>query len=245
MSFSCWCCRFHRCISWARLLTCPLCSTSGAGRDCAQNCGGFRSCSSSACWSDVYGGLRTSCSYFPRGGELVSGGRFSLWKSGFHEPFVSGSHCVFLRQLRRLLESLFFYVKWARPDIDSPGGVRTLNLDIIPTSFLRTSEGRVPIFQPSMTKSSSSSRAGVAGTPGVGLPGVLPHQFGACLRRYGKTHRRWCLVRSTTSTPSPSLRPRPPPSLPPSSPSSLSPPHRVECLWTTSPGHVDRWALSQ
>ena len=40
----------------------------------------------------------------------------------------------------------------------------------------------------------------MAGTPGVTLPGVLPHQFGACLRRYGKTHRRQCLVRTTTTT---------------------------------------------
>ena len=40
----------------------------------------------------------------------------------------------------------------------------------------------------------------MAVTPGVRLPGVLPLQLGACLRRYGKTHRRECLVRTTTTS---------------------------------------------
>ena len=57
MSSSCWYCRFHRFSSWRRWLTCPLCATSGAGRDCARNCGGLRSCSPSSSWSDVYGGF--------------------------------------------------------------------------------------------------------------------------------------------------------------------------------------------
>ena len=37
-------------------------------------------------------------------------------------------------------------------------------------------------------------------TLGVRLPGVPSAQLGACLRRYGKTHRRLCLVRTTTTT---------------------------------------------
>ena len=100
--------QFHRCTSWRRWLTCPLCATSGAGRDCALNCGGFRSCSPSASWSDV-------C-------------RFSQWKSGFHEPLVSGSHCVHARQLRRLLEE-FHFLREGVLDLRSilvlPGVVRT------------------------------------------------------------------------------------------------------------------------
>ena len=97
MSSSCWCCRFHRCISWTRLWTCPLCAMSGAGRDCAQNCGGLRSCSCQPVRR--LRRLRTKFSYFLRDGELGSGVRFSLWKSGFHELLVSGSHCVYIRQL--------------------------------------------------------------------------------------------------------------------------------------------------
>ena len=65
MSSSCWYCRFHRCISWSKVVwTCPLCATPGAGRDCAQNCGGLRSCSPSASWSDVYGDFGRSLHIF-------------------------------------------------------------------------------------------------------------------------------------------------------------------------------------
>ena len=66
------------------------------------------------------------------------------------------------------------------------------NLDIISMSPLYFcsifSSRRTPLgdfLEPSTTKSSSSSRARVAGTPGARLPGVLPHQFGACIGSSG------------------------------------------------------------
>ena len=37
---------------------------------------------------------------------------------------------------------------------------------------------------------------GVAGTPGVRLPGVLPHQLGACVGGYGQTWLSYAIVRT-------------------------------------------------
>ena len=66
-----------------KVIDVPVVCNVRCWRDSAQNCGGLRSCSSSASWSDVYGGLWMIFSYFLRDGEHGSGGRFSLWKSGF------------------------------------------------------------------------------------------------------------------------------------------------------------------
>ena len=125
MSSSCWCGRYHRCFSWTRVWTCPLCTTSAAGRDCA----GLRSCSSSASWSDVYGGLWT---------EVDS--LLAVENLDFHEPLVSASHCVNKRQRRRLSEEFLFLS--VEVDTD-PARFAQGNLDIIPTSFLKASQGGI------------------------------------------------------------------------------------------------------
>ena len=87
-----------------------------------------RRCSSSACWSDVYGGFWKNYYFFyvdvyldpevdSRRGNLVIVSTSSIWQ--------------FMRQLQRLLEEflVFFYVKVdTNPEVDCracPGAVRT------------------------------------------------------------------------------------------------------------------------
>ena len=103
-----------------------------------------RSCSSSASWSDVYGGFWKNLPYFLRECVLRSRGRFSPRKSGHHfykqclavasatEAFgrISG---VSLREGDSFPEVDFGLV---------PARFAQGNLDIIPVSFLMTSEGR-------------------------------------------------------------------------------------------------------
>ena len=74
-------------------------------------------------------GLWTYFSYFLHEGELGSGSRFSQWKSGFHEPLVSGSHSCSCVSYGGLWKNFFFlYVKvdmFSEVDSRPAGEVRT------------------------------------------------------------------------------------------------------------------------
>ena len=64
MSSSCFYCRFHRCSSWRSWLTCPFVCNVRCWPCLCSNCGGLRSCSPSASWSDVYGGFGRILHFF-------------------------------------------------------------------------------------------------------------------------------------------------------------------------------------
>ena len=92
--------------------------------------------------------LWTDFTYFLPDGELGSGGRFSQWKSGFHEPLVSGSHSCSCVSCDGLWKNFIFILREGLLDLRSilvlPAWFAQGNLDIISTSFLLTSEGGFP-----------------------------------------------------------------------------------------------------
>ena len=135
MSSSCWYCRFHRCSSWRSWLTCPLSATSGAGRVLCSKLWRSPQLQSIGQLVRRLRRLWTNFTYFLHDGGFGSGGRFSQWKFGFHEPLVSGSHSCSCVSYDGLWKNFIFILREGLLDLRSilvlPAWFAQGNLDII------------------------------------------------------------------------------------------------------------------
>ena len=168
-------------------------------------------------------------SYFPRDGELGSRGRCTSCSSKFpRAPCIWQSLRVqtsatkafgrvsFIQHEGGLVQRSILpagFAHWTRTLFPRASWGRLKgSLPHFAAFFALRSPGReCPFFSPRWRRVLRRRGLGVAGTPGVWLPGELPSQFGAYLRRSGKTLRRPCLVRTTTTTTTTTTPPHPTP----------------------------------
>ena len=125
--------RIHRCSSWRKWLTCPLCATSGACRDSAENCGGSAVC------AHRQGGRCPCCAGRRSGLGTVEVPQIQFIARVVELQFSTETG-AFSRVMAAVKGFLEVFPHFSRAPPDCPG---------VECQF----------SEPSMTKSSSSSRA--------------------------------------------------------------------------------------